>query len=136
MYRFQCRKRPEIASGGCKSLLQHTICNHWISKTVPIWGPQGWQRPFPHVGEKSVMDHAWIGGPQCIKYPSPHLLTSIGPAKLTCNTFVKHWLYILGIVTFLMCQTYTLCRYTINHIHHKKMVCMWKVKCYVFFKYR
>ncbi len=31
MYRFQCRKRLEIACGGCKSLLQHTICNHWMT---------------------------------------------------------------------------------------------------------
>ncbi len=30
MYRFQCKNRLEIVGGSCKSLLQHTICNHWM----------------------------------------------------------------------------------------------------------
>ncbi len=36
MYIFQCRNWPEIASGGCKSLLQHIICNH----RMPDWHKQ------------------------------------------------------------------------------------------------
>ncbi len=31
MYIFQCRNWLKIAGGSCKSLLQHTICNHWMT---------------------------------------------------------------------------------------------------------